>query len=246
MKTVLFFFLLVVASATAYKQALLTKNRTPKESFTSYMAKYGSACDECQLLVKRFTEAAKDPAKMATLKALLSVLCHETSYEEECKVFVSRLDLFIERLLPYLSDPVAVCKKFHMCENKNLEQFRKVAMLYARKYTTQEEYENDLVCEECQFAANELRELVDQKSTQDDIRHFLSDNICARLGRYRGSCDIVVEQFLPEFFEELHHVLENQKEFCADLGLCKHSMPLNFPLTAAKKKVSSKMLEVLE
>ncbi|KAK0397993.1 hypothetical protein QR680_002377 [Steinernema hermaphroditum] len=234
----LFFFVLLVASATAYKTQLLNKNRTPKESFQSYVAKFGSACDECQLLVKRFEEAAKDPAKMATLKGILSLLCHETSYEEECKVVVSRLDLIIDRLLPYLKDPLTVCKKFHMCGNSRLEQFRKIAMLYAQKYVNQEDFENDLVCEECQFAANELRNLIDQKQTQDDIRHFLSNNICAHLGRYRGSCDIVVEQFLPEFFQELHHVLENQKEFCADLGLCKHALPASFPLKAADKKMA--------
>uniref|UniRef100_A0A1I8AH11 Saposin B-type domain-containing protein n=1 Tax=Steinernema glaseri TaxID=37863 RepID=A0A1I8AH11_9BILA len=238
--------LVLVASASAFKTQLLNKNRTPKESFQTYVAKYGSACDECQLLVKRFEEAAKDPAKMATLKGLLSLLCHETSYEEECKVIVSRLDLIIERLLPYLKDPLTICRKFHMCGNSRLEQFRKIAMLYAQKYVSQEDFENDLVCEECQFAANELRSLIDQKQTQDDIRHFLSNNICAHLGRYRGSCDIVVEQFLPEFFQELHHVLENQKEFCADLGLCKHALPSTFPLKAADKKVSSKFLELLK
>lgn len=50
----------------------------------------------------RFTEAAKDPKKLAELKMLLNVLCHETSYVDECRVFVSNLDVIVKKLEPYL------------------------------------------------------------------------------------------------------------------------------------------------
>lgn len=53
-------------------------------------------------VIKKFADVAKDPAKLAELKVVLNLLCHETSYETECKEFVSKLDLFIDKLLPYL------------------------------------------------------------------------------------------------------------------------------------------------
>lgn len=53
-------------------------------------------------LVARFDKALEDPEKVTELKAILRMLCHETSYVEECKVFVGRLDYFIEHIKPYL------------------------------------------------------------------------------------------------------------------------------------------------
>lgn len=53
-------------------------------------------------LISRFAEAIKNPKKMAELKDLLRILCHETSYEDECRLVVNQLDHFIEKLEPYL------------------------------------------------------------------------------------------------------------------------------------------------
>lgn len=76
--------------------------------------------------------------------------------------------------------------------------------------------------------------MVDSRQTQADVRHFLSENVCKHLGQYQGSCDILVEDFLPEFFQELHKLLNDPKEvsaagrphrpalqFCDHLKLCK-------------------------
>lgn len=68
----------------------------------------------CFQLVTRFAQAMKDPAKVAELKAILGFLCHETSYIEECKVFVSKLDYFLQRLEPYL-----VCFSLEILAKKN-------------------------------------------------------------------------------------------------------------------------------
>jgi len=79
---------------------------------------------------------------------------------------------------------------------------------------------NDLVCDECQFAAEELKTVITEAQTQAEIKQFLSTEICSRLGKYRGSCDLMVEDFLPQLFEQLEQMLQNTKQFCADLGLC--------------------------
>jgi hypothetical protein len=54
------------------------------------------------------------------------VLCHETSYETECKLFVGQLDKFLEELLPYLRNPHTVCHWMHMCGNSRIEHFHRV------------------------------------------------------------------------------------------------------------------------
>lgn len=185
MKAVLLLSLLCIVGTYALKENSLKTNKTPKD-----LAQFSNVCDECQQIVKRFAEAAKDPAKMATLKELLTLMCHETSYDEECRIFVSKLDLFIDKLLPYLKDSERICRRFKMCSNSKLDQFHRVGLLFANKYLTAVDGAHDLICEECQFAAHELQQVVDDHETQQEVRNFVSKNICSKLGQYRGSVSI--------------------------------------------------------
>jgi len=228
--------LLLVGLASCHiddeKSALVNDNRVPK------FPHFSSVCEECESLIKRIVEVAQDPTKLAELKILLSALCHETSYEDECRVFVSKLDLFIKELLPYLKDPHTVCKDIHLCSNKKIDAFHRIGMLYAKKYLNKVDAATDLICEECQFAAHELQEVVDNHQVQVDVRNFLSENVCDHLGKYRGSCDVLLDDFLPEVFQELHNILNEPREFCEHIELCK---PTQASL-ATKHKVSSKVI----
>lgn len=61
-----------------------------------------SSCEECENVIKRISEAAKDPKKIEELKIVLGMMCRETSYADECRLFVSQLDKFIDKLQPFL------------------------------------------------------------------------------------------------------------------------------------------------
>ncbi|VDP60837.1 unnamed protein product [Heligmosomoides polygyrus] len=87
----------------------------------------------------------------------------------------------------------------------------------------------DLVCDECQFAARELKTIVEDKEKQQEIRDFFSKNVCKNIPRYQGMCDMLVEQFLPEMFQELDTLLKDPKQACADVGFC--------PRTSAPRKL---------
>ncbi|KAI6207030.1 hypothetical protein M3Y94_00983400 [Aphelenchoides besseyi] len=204
-----------LASINDDKSMLLNDNRVPKT------ANFKSVCDECESLIKRIVDVAQDPGKLAELKILLSALCHETSYEEECRVFVSKIDFFIKELLPYMKDAHKVCRDIHLCSNKKIDVFHRVGMIYAKKYLNKVDGANDLICEECQFAAHELQSVVDSHQVQVDVRKFLSDNVCEHLGQYRGSCDVLLDDFLPDLFQELHNLLAEPREFCEHIDLCK-------------------------
>ncbi|KAH7698203.1 saposin precursor [Aphelenchoides avenae] len=219
MKTLLLLVSLAasIALSVCHIHEATTSNRTPKKAIVQFT----NVCDECQDVIKKFADIGKDPAKLAELKVLLNLLCHETSYETECKAFVSKLDLFIDKLLPYFKDPEAVCKKFHLCSNPRLEQFHRVGLIYAKKYLDKEEGASDLICEECQFAAHELAQLLESEDFKKEVREFLSTKVCARLGQYQGSCDIVLEIYLPDFLNQVHDVVKDQKHFCEELKLCK-------------------------
>uniref|UniRef100_A0A915AH97 Saposin B-type domain-containing protein n=1 Tax=Parascaris univalens TaxID=6257 RepID=A0A915AH97_PARUN len=229
-------FVCVVAVVRCYKQKMLDENKTPKDSPLD--SQIATTCDECKMLVTRFAQAMEDPAKVAELKAILGFLCHETSYLEECKVFVSKLDYFLERLEPYLKNPENVCKHFHMCANSRITQFHRIGLLYAGRYMKKADGVSDLICEECQFAAGELKNLVDEEQSQEKLKKFLSEEVCSRLGKYQGSCDLMLDQFIPELFEELGKLLNNTKQFCADLGMCRMKSQLLSEIMADDEQVS--------
>jgi saposin len=207
---------LCLAGTDQHKQAMIKENKTPKEA----APQFNDACDECKVIIERFNEAVKDPVKLEELKNLLNLMCETTSYARECKLIVGRLDVIIKELEPFLHDPTAVCKKLHMCGNARLQKVHRLAVVYAKKYLNRVEGVRDVLCEECQFAVAELKAVVEEKSTQEQLQEYLRNYVCKHLGQYQGTCDEIVEQFLPEFFQELEQFLQNSKQVCTDLGLC--------------------------
>ncbi|CEF71479.1 Saposin-like type B, 1 domain and Saposin B domain and Saposin-like domain-containing protein [Strongyloides ratti] len=220
--TVFFLVLLSTTVTLAIKDELLDSNKIPKVS-TYDIEITKDVCDECQTIVSRFSEAMRDPSKLAALKLILGSLCHETVYEMECKLFVRKLDVFMDKLLPYLNDTKKVCHKFHMCGNEKINAFHKFAILYADKIITSIDKKNRFLCEECRFAAKELEEFVSDKSTQEQVKRFISQNICAKIPKYQGSCDLMIDDFLPDFFKQLEDYLKNAPQFCHNIGLCDKS-----------------------
>jgi len=199
---------LCLAGNDLHKQAMIKENKTPKEA----APQFNGACDECKLIVERFNEAIKDPAKMDELKNLLNLLCESTSYARECKLIVGRLDVIIKELGPFLQDTTAVCKKLHMCGNARLQKVHRLAVVYAKKYLNRVDGVRDVLCEECQFAVAELKAVVEEKGTQEQFEEYIRNYVCKYLGQYQGACDEIVEQFMPELFQELEQFLQNSKQ----------------------------------
>uniref|UniRef100_A0A1I7VYW6 Surfactant protein B n=1 Tax=Loa loa TaxID=7209 RepID=A0A1I7VYW6_LOALO len=210
----------LIMITAAYKEFILKENKTPKDILIFQATSFDGTCSECKALINRFAEAIKDPRKVTELKDLLRVLCHETPYEDECRLLVNQLDHFIEKLKPYLENPEKVCKEFRLCSNRKIEHFHRINVIYGKK-NADEDSTRGLICEECQFAAQELKRAVEDEKTQQRLKRFISEEICSQLGSLRGKCDLLLEEFMPELIEELDRLLQNTKTFCADIGLCK-------------------------
>uniref|UniRef100_A0A914N713 Saposin B-type domain-containing protein n=1 Tax=Meloidogyne incognita TaxID=6306 RepID=A0A914N713_MELIC len=189
-------------------------NQTPK------IGNWTDACDECKIIINKIVEVAKDPAKLEELKLLLSALCETTGYREECLIFVKRLDLFIDRLLPFLQNTDKVCKDLHICKNRKLEHFHRVGVHFASQLEDIDNAKSSLLCEECQFAAHELLDLVGEPHVQQEVHDWLEENVCSHTGKYKELCSQYLDETLPEFFLELKTLLSDQKKFCEDLELC--------------------------
>ncbi|EFO16345.1 hypothetical protein LOAG_12164 [Loa loa] len=217
----------LIMITAAYKEFILKENKTPKDILIFQATSFDGTCSECKALINRFAEAIKDPRKVTELKDLLRVLCHETPYEDEC------------RLLPtdWIVLPLSRCvlggdsKKLLGKSRKGLQGipslFKSKNRAFPsnkcdlRKKNADEDSTRGLICEECQFAAQELKRAVEDEKTQQRLKRFISEEICSQLGSLRGKCDLLLEEFMPELIEELDRLLQNTKTFCADIGLCK-------------------------
>ncbi|EGT48761.1 CBN-SPP-10 protein [Caenorhabditis brenneri] len=214
MKTLILALALFATTALAYsKQSMLESNRVMSDAIQS------SSCDECQLVVKKFSDAAQDPKKIEELKIVLGMMCRETSYAEECRLFVSQLDKFIDKLQPYLKDAKAFCARLHICSNKKIDAFRRILLEMVKR--AEKIYSvPGIVCDECEFVVKELKTVVEDKKSQAEARDFLRENVCKSLGQYRGFCDLVVDEYLPQFIQELDAILADPHQVCVDIKAC--------------------------
>lgn len=87
------------------------------QSAVPHAAADTNVCDEAKLVIKRLVASAQDPTKVTELKSLLSTLCRETDNAEECMLLVSKLDLFLAKLLPYLGDSEQVARMLGLCRS---------------------------------------------------------------------------------------------------------------------------------
>lgn len=55
---------------------------------------------------------------------------------------------------------------------------------------------------------------------QHQIHDFLSSRICTLFSQYRGMCDMLIEEALPEFFQEVELWLSDSKKACSEIELC--------------------------
>ncbi|PIC36290.1 hypothetical protein B9Z55_015346 [Caenorhabditis nigoni] len=77
-----------------------------------------------------------------------------------------------------------------------------------------------IVCDECEFVVKELKTVVEDKKSQAEARDFLRENVCKSLGQYRGFCDLVVDEYLPQFIQELDAILADPHQVCVDIKAC--------------------------
>ncbi|EFO91203.1 hypothetical protein CRE_03431 [Caenorhabditis remanei] len=214
MKYLILALALFATTAFAHsKQSMLESNRVMVDDVQ------GTSCDECVLVVKKFSDAAQDPKKIEELKIILGMMCRETAYAEECRLFVSQLDKFIDKLQPFLKDARAFCARLHICGNKKIDAFRRILLEFATR--AEKVYSvPTIVCDECEFVVKELKTVVEDKKSQAEARDFLRENVCKSLGQYRGFCDLVVDEYLPQFIQELDAILADPHQVCVDIKAC--------------------------
>ncbi|KAF8376526.1 hypothetical protein PRIPAC_82955 [Pristionchus pacificus] len=222
MRSPLLVLLAIAASTVAYKDEMLSSNRIPE--LPEQTKWFGNTCDECKTVIKAIVGALDDPAKLEELKVLLKALCTMSSFEAQCMLFANSIEVFLKRLEPYLRDEEKVCRTMHLCSNPKLTTFNRIGQLYLKKIENEAERKdaaNDFFCDECQMAVIELKKVVDNEQERAAIKKFFSEKVCKRYApKYADECNLLLEEFLPKFWDALDAALANPKVLCVGVGFC--------------------------
>jgi saposin len=207
-------------------------------------------CDECKFIVEKIDDIVKNPAKLEELKNMLNLFCDTLgSKAEDCKTIVNNIEHIIEDVGPMLENPTQLCQTLHLCGTGRMAKINRfIILLFKKKLHLLESRtaSNDLLCDECEFAVTEVKELVAQKDIQEEIKSF-AHQICSYLGSEMSQeCDNLVDDYLPTLFQELEDLLKDPKAVCVEIGLCTTaSRPLivnSVPLFSSLGAVSSTSL----
>lgn len=208
------------------KDFMLQNNRVPKEPSgrREEMAFQAGldGCIECKSLVEKLKEAVSNPQVMDTVEEELKTLCSFVgNYADECRRTVDNLPVILHKIQPLLQNPTLFCELLHLCGNTKLASTNRLLFLLFKRVfvNTQKAGVGDLVCEECTFVVAEVKNVLDDKSTQDQVTSYLR-SLCKRLSSLESECDALVEQYVPILFQELDNYLKDPKQACEQLGLC--------------------------
>jgi hypothetical protein len=197
-----------------------------------------NVCDTCKSFVGKLDDILHDAQKLEKFKDILKMMCDYLAGQEadECKIMVDNIDALINRIEPYLKDPATLCAEIGLCQSsgedsvEELPRYVKLVLLQMANMARHGGHTNDMLCDECQFAVNELKQLMAEGETKEEAMNAL-DSVCQAVfsGDSARKCVSIVNQYFPLVWDELRALIDDSHAICVDLDLCSS-------ITGAKKR----------
>lgn len=208
-----------------------------------------AACEICEQVVPKIKDFLAMNSTQTEVLTLLEEACNEAGPELAgmCKSLVDQYEpVIMKNLVELVSDPKQVCTALGLCSSKQkkviaaklimgslplaknfLASKPKPAVLKSKPYRASP------LCIICEFAMTELKTLLSENATQQDIEKALEE-VCSLLpSTIRSECDQFVEQYGPAIVAILLQELDPSK-VCTALGLCaseEHHKAMQKPVT---------------
>ncbi|XP_071537348.1 uncharacterized protein Sap-r isoform X2 [Panulirus ornatus] len=194
------------------------------------------SCVMCEYAMTQLEEMLQDHKTEEDIRHALDNLCSllPKSVEAECQIFVDTYtDQVIHMLINNLT-PDEVCQKLGLCKPKDVElprlnashqlpisrMFVSVHHADASNNEVDTGVQQSAVCVLCEFAMNELDNLLLDNATVSEITEVV-DFLCAHLpGTLQDDCIGFVEQYGDAIIKLLVHDLDPQY-ICQQMKLCK-------------------------
>jgi saposin len=225
-----FTVLACLCAVVSLSLANVADNRTPKDHVAHSNAitfndrlSAADVCSECKVVVQEVDQMLHSAEKLEEFKLALKMLCNYLGGDEkeECKTIIDNIDVIIHKVEPYLNDPEMLCKEIGFCgeDSHDVPRLMRMSLVHANAFLTRSR--NDVMCDECQFVMNEVKNIVAEKDTQDEAKEVL-ESACNSIlsGSSATECVNIIDQYLPLLWEEVVALLDDTHGLCVDLSLC--------------------------
>ncbi|XP_073239351.1 prosaposin-like [Porites lutea] len=234
----------------SYKQAVECKALEHCRSKV-WAVKDDTACEICELVIPQIKEFLSQNATQEEVISVLEKTCDDLGPELSgmCKSLVDQYEpVIMKNLLALMADPQQACTALGLCQSKQkkviaaklimstlplaknfLSSKPKKAILKSKPYKASP------LCVLCEFVMTELKTLLSENATQEEIKEALEE-VCSLLpSTIQSECKQFVEQYEQAIIEILVQELDPSM-VCTALNLCaskKHQKAMEKPVALA-------------
>ncbi|CAL4060457.1 unnamed protein product, partial [Meganyctiphanes norvegica] len=139
------------------------------------------------------------------------------SIAEQCEDYVEAYGDQVIEMLDQEMDPKVICPLLGLCPAPSNEA-------PTPGHAVEEPVEDDVSCVMCEYAMEQLDEMIKDDKTEDSIKHAL-ENLCSKLPKsIKGECKFFVDLYTDKIIQLLLDDL-TPDQVCTALHLCKTKVP---------------------
>lgn len=199
--------------------------REPEPEENPVDCKRAPNCALCKTVVRELFKFIKDNRTEEKIKETLDKVC-KLAYNgnedklEQCDEMVEAYSKEIVQLIIDETDPELICMILNQCTcervSGDLSNF--ISLLDPTIAV-----DSARTCLECKFFINYLENSVENPHTQNFVRYWLLENLCANLeeDNLKASCEAMVNKYAGAFFHAIAQQLDSS-QVCRELGACKN------------------------
>jgi len=210
---------------TVWKNTVVTKDQT-------------DVCQFCKAIVLDVRNLLTDKKTQQEIQKYLESACTvipDSQIAASCKDIVDNYLPEVLMLVETFSDPETICNALGICSG-----FRDRAT-----HVEHIPVGSEPICGDCKKFIGDIRALITDKTTEDQVKDLLKTQLCSVLGLIADQCKQLVDEYTPELLKLLADQVEPEV-ICGALGVCDGHRGLlaamrmkNSPLYREASKVSS-------
>jgi len=170
-----------------------------------------SSCETCHIVAEEVFSVFSDKDDVNMVKNVLESICYRFPeyIDEPCEAFV---DKYVTAFITFVAEgltPDELCDALDMCNSNDSHNFIETSS-------------DDSTCVICEYAVSYLDKILEDKSSEEEIKEAL-ESVCDLLpSSVKGQCDNFVDTYTDMIIQLLTGEI-TPKELCGYLGLCQDS-----------------------
>lgn len=186
-------------------------------------------CALCKTVVKELFHFIKNNRTEEKIEQALDGVCrlvYESNPDklEQCESMVKAYSKEIVQMIIDETDPEVICMMLEQCTCRVAQPDREDFSSFLSKLDPTIPLNSARTCIECKFFIDYLKESIEKPQTQNFVRYWLLDNLCAKAEEadLKKTCEQMVTKYSQAFFDAIAQELD-AGVVCRDLGACKHA-----------------------